>query len=339
MYDLVKKCNDKTLANTKTCTDIISAYCYVFYKHDRYMCLLLEYPEYEPKKQTTGAPTKSSPTTPSKPTQPTTTASTASTRKVSINVVTSASTKYTPTTPTTAAKNEEDPFVLLRTKCSNDPKDDYCVKKRSQMTDLINKCEEIKKQKNVNVPKSCGDIVSIYCFVFSKIDKITCTKIPHSEYVPIAPPPTTKSQPTISTTSTTTRTTTTKPNTSSTTTVKVFTTSKGSSSYPFELIPGFKGTITELPTDSAVLKQIGDYCVRSTIKEKNCDLTLTLIKGKFKECEKKPASDKECQTFKLDFCKAYPKFQCCAEVLAGKPCKSSSTNRRELFQRFLYAFY
>ena len=59
------------------------------------------------------------------------------------------------------------------------------------------------------------------------------------------------------------------------------------------------------------MKEIGNYCVKPDIRDKNCDKMLLLLKEKFKTCEKLPASDAGCQKFKKNFCIAYPSFSNC----------------------------
>ncbi len=59
------------------------------------------------------------------------------------------------------------------------------------------------------------------------------------------------------------------------------------------------------------MKEIGQYCVKPGVKDKNCDKMLLLLKEKFKTCEKLPTNDSGCQAFKVKFCAAYQNFPNC----------------------------
>lgn len=41
---------------------------------------------------------------------------------------------------------------------------------------------------------------------------------------------------------------------------------------------------------------------------------LALLKEKFKKCEQQPKTDRDCQSFKIEFCTAFKNFPCCPDV-------------------------
>ena len=154
-----------------------------------------------------------------------------------------------------------DAFYLLKKTCSQNF-DSTCQKHKSEMHDLVVRCIDLKKKSHdgVMVP-ACKEILSAYCYVFSNVDVITCLTNDHEVYVP--------GKRTFITTKTTSRstikiniitgnpiTTTTRPTikiniiTNNPTTRPMITTPRTnppkSNKYPFELIPGFTGTITSV---------------------------------------------------------------------------------------------
>jgi hypothetical protein len=158
-------------------------------------------------------------------------------------------------TTTVAANVVDDPFYVLKNSCDKNYFDPICKKTKADLYDLVQKCDN-SPQSTAKMAQTCNEIVSIYCYVFSKYDRITCMLTKHDQYVPgkktttLAPitsvtptraSTTTRTIPTTTTTSTTTTTTT----TTRTTTAKLITTTS-SSTYPFNMIPGFSGTITEV---------------------------------------------------------------------------------------------
>ena len=70
----------------------------------------------------------------------------------------------------------------------------------------------------------------------------------------------------------------------------------------------------KIPEDATKLKDIGQYCLKIKTKDVNCDKMLSMLKEKFKSCEKMPKTDNECQTFKVNFCTAFKTFPCCPDV-------------------------
>lgn len=70
----------------------------------------------------------------------------------------------------------------------------------------------------------------------------------------------------------------------------------------------------KIPNDAEKLKKIGNFCLKTKTKDLNCETMLRLLKEKFKNCEKKPKTDTDCQTFKVQFCSAFTNFPCCADV-------------------------
>lgn len=248
----------------------------------------------------------------------------------------------------------DDPFYKLKKHCLTSY-DDLCLSKKKDMLDLVNKCESLQSgNKKVD---ACSDVLSIYCYVYLTRDLKTCLGKSYDMYIPGNKKYTPGATP-----STTTRTTTTTrrmpieipinrpsptpskptpPPTKSTmtksTTTTTTTTTKSSPTpmYPpikpnVGLVSPFDGPVKSIPNDAEKLKKIGNYCLRTKQRDQNCDKMLTLLKEKFKYCEKMPKSNTECQTFKINFCTAYPGFPCCADALAGRTCSGKQNARRTL---------
>lgn len=73
-------------------------------------------------------------------------------------------------------------------------------------------------------------------------------------------------------------------------------------------------SLIKIPNNADRLKEIGEFCLKTKTKNTKCDTMLKMLKDRFKTCEKKPKSDNECQSFKINFCTAYNNFPCCPDV-------------------------
>lgn len=181
-----------------------------------------------------------------------------------------------------------DPFLSLKTQCDKFMNDE-CKRRKASIYDLVLKCDGLSTN-IANALSACKEIVSVYCYLFSKQDPKTCLTHSHDEYVPNNKPLAT----TISTTLSTKK-----------------------QQNPFNRIPGFDGTLKEVPDDKDLLKEIGNYCLsisNATNRDKNCDKLLQLMKNTYKNCEDKPLSDKNCQKFKINLCSAFNKFPGCNKI-------------------------
>lgn len=264
---------------------------------------------------------------------------------------------------------QEDPFYRLKNHCAV-TYDQLCSSKKSEMYELVKKCDRLKMETGNQRLEPCREVYSVYCYVF--YDRFTCIGQDYDTYIPGRKKYTTSSaRPTAFSTrgtsgqtikinvitnkpvTTTTRsyvitTTTTRPRPTTkavvTTTKPVVTTTKvttktthkphvtSGGSGVGEVNPFPPGPL-QIPNSADKLKEIGDFCVKTKTKEPRCDTMLKLLKDKFKVCEKKPKTDNECQTFKIQFCTAYTNFPCCPDVLAGRTCsgKSNSAAKRMMY--------
>lgn len=117
------------------------------------------------------------------------------------------------------------------------------------------------------------------------------------------------------------------------TTRKPYVTTRTTSKYSRNNSPFGSGPITKLPTDSAELKKIGQYCLKQKGADKNCDKALQMLKTRFKQCDRASKSDRQCHDFKIGFCQAFTKFPCCPDILAGRTC--SGRSKRDLSALYL----
>lgn len=253
----------------------------------------------------------------------------------SYRVSSSTASSYTTNGPHSSS---DDVFLSLKQHCARNY-DSICITKRRELHELVAKCERLTIQ-NRHQTDTCREVLSIYCYVFYNKDLITCFDTTQYDiYVPGKKKFTTVSSTTSTRTTTTSKyvyysssttkptitTTTTKSTTTTRPTVKVVTTPSTTTSTRASLSgdPFGNGPLT-IPTESDGLKHIAKFCLQSREKNVKCDKMLVLLKDKFKTCEKKPKTDTECQSFKMNFCGAFKNFPCCSEVLAGRSCNGKS---------------
>ena len=123
-----------------------------------------------------------------------------------------------------------------------------CKQRKTEMHDLVVRCLDLKKKSpNNEMIPACKDVLSAYCYVFSNQDTITCLLNDHDVYIPGKKATTLPTRAVVTTTRSTIRTT-----SPSTTTTKTTTTTRPSTAInkvpktPFEMIPGFTGTINSV---------------------------------------------------------------------------------------------
>lgn len=231
---------------------------------------------------------------------------------------TTTTTTPAPTTPkkpsslkdTVPSNVKNDSFYKLKTYCAASY-DQFCAKKKREIKAMIDRCDKIKKSAQ---PASCDEALSIFCYLYPT--NYDCVIKKFKKYIPGKK----------NLVKTTTKSTPYKPYTLSPfnpSTFKIKPTTK-KPNVSENKSPFGPGVVTTIPTDSAKLKEIGNYCLKINGKDKNCDRALKMLKTKFKGCDKASNSDKECAKFKITFCTAFSKFPCCPDVLAGRRCSGKS---------------
>jgi hypothetical protein len=128
-----------------------------------------------------------------------------------------------------------------------------CRTRKNEMYDLVKRCLDLKKKStDGQMIPACKEILSAYCYVFSSQDIMTCRLNDHDAYVPGKKASTTPSlvtaRSTVRPTTTTIRSTSTiRPTFAIRTTATVRpATAPPSQKSPFELIPGFSGTVNSV---------------------------------------------------------------------------------------------
>ena len=89
-------------------------------------------------------------------------------------------TTHKPPAPLPSAA-EEDPFYRLKNHCALNF-DQLCSGKKSEMYELVLKCERLKLEHSNQRLEPCREVYSIYCYVFN--DRFTCLGQDYDTYVP-----------------------------------------------------------------------------------------------------------------------------------------------------------
>ncbi len=77
---------------------------------------------------------------------------------------------------------QNDAFYKLKKYCRAHD-DEFCIRKKTEIYDLVKKCVQIKALKHEE-PQACKDIVSIYCYVFLHKDTSFCLTHKYAPYQP-----------------------------------------------------------------------------------------------------------------------------------------------------------
>jgi hypothetical protein len=91
---------------------------------------------------------------------------------------------FIPTTKSLLSGDDikNDAFYKLKNYCQTNY-DDFCIRKKKEIYDLISKCNQIKTAKQEE-PQACKDVVSIYCYVFLTRDASVCLLQSYTTYQP-----------------------------------------------------------------------------------------------------------------------------------------------------------
>lgn len=76
---------------------------------------------------------------------------------------------------------QDDPFYRLKNHCAL-TFDSLCSSKKSEMHDLVKKCDRLQLEHKNQVLEPCRDVYSIYCYVF--YERFTCLGQNYEPYVP-----------------------------------------------------------------------------------------------------------------------------------------------------------
>jgi len=206
--------------------------------------------------------------------------------------------------------DDSEKYGLLREQCARTPSNSECIKLKTSFLNLIQKCQNIKTQQQVNI---CLQVKAKLCAVFPTACGQTTKKI-----VATKKRTSTKSKLIITTTTTAPTkakliitTTKAKLITPATTKSKLITTKVTTS----ETINNEE--FAKVPVNPDELRTRGEYCVRHG-KEKKCQQLLNNLKTTYSSCGKKKAEaaptkpeELDCHSFQTHMCVAFPKFPPC----------------------------
>jgi hypothetical protein len=78
----------------------------------------------------------------------------------------------------------DDPFYKLRKYCVLYPKESLCSEKQNSMKATLLKCDKLKYSGTEKQKKACGELLSIYCYIYSLKDVDRCYSGDYERYVP-----------------------------------------------------------------------------------------------------------------------------------------------------------
>jgi hypothetical protein len=217
--------------------------------------------------------------------------------------------------------DDSEKYVLLREQCARNPSNSECVQLKTTFLNLIQKCQNIKTQQQVNI---CLQVKAKLCAIFPTLCGQTTKKI-------LATKKRTSTKSKLITTTASTKakviiTTTTKPKVITPATIKAKVITPATTKEKLITTTTTKLTTSEtinneefakVPVNPDELRTRGEYCVRHG-KEKKCQELLNNLKTTYSSCGKKKAEapptkpeELDCHSFQTHMCVAFPKFPPC----------------------------
>ncbi len=90
--------------------------------------------------------------------------------------------RYSTSTRQMESSMSDDPFFKLKVHCLK-YNDKLCIEKKAEMLELVKKCDKLERENGKKVD-TCGEVISIYCYVFMTKDLFTCFMREYQEYIP-----------------------------------------------------------------------------------------------------------------------------------------------------------
>jgi hypothetical protein len=207
--------------------------------------------------------------------------------------------------------DDSEKYVLLRERCARTPANSECVELKTTFLNLIQKCQNIKTQQQINI---CLQVKAKLCAIFPTLCGQTTKKI-------VATKKRTSTKSKLITTTTKAKVITTTPTkakliTPAPTKAKVITTTTTTTKLATsETINNEE--FAKVPVNPDELRTRGEYCIRHG-KEKKCQELLNNLKTTYSSCGKKKAEapptkpeELDCHSFQTHMCVAFPKFPPC----------------------------